>query len=147
MVQLVYTRVKWTVDGCFDDDAFRMLRGLKKSKTVETKNKEGNVYGSGIASWKCKYCQDYLFIQFWFRWKLLKFAFFAVEKLSNVLKIIMSNRNNLGILQYNVINHFCWLHIVYIIRVYYGKKNFICDFSKWPFLIWRRKYFKNHSSN
>ena len=27
-----------------------MLRGLKKSKTVERKNKEGNVYGGGMAS-------------------------------------------------------------------------------------------------
>ena len=49
-------RCKWTVDGCIDDDAFRiknscrqsgeymktrrrMLRGLRKSKTLETKKK------------------------------------------------------------------------------------------------------------
>ena len=60
-------RGKWTVDGCIDDDAFRiknschqsgeymktrrrMLRGLRKSKTVETKKKEGKVYGAGVAS-------------------------------------------------------------------------------------------------
>ena len=38
------------------------LRGFKKSKTVETKNTEGNVHGAGMTSWKCKYRQDYLFI-------------------------------------------------------------------------------------
>ena len=53
-------------DGCFDEDAIRiknscrqsgeymktrrrMLRGLRKSKTLETK-KEGKVYGAGVAS-------------------------------------------------------------------------------------------------
>ena len=30
----------------------RMLRGLRKSKNCGTKNKEGNVYGARMASWK-----------------------------------------------------------------------------------------------
>ena len=67
---LIYDAVgigKWTVDGYIDNDAFRiknscrqsgeymktrrrMLRGLRKSKTVETKKKEGKVYGAGVAS-------------------------------------------------------------------------------------------------
>ena len=51
-----------------------MLRELTKSKIVETKNKEGNVYGTGMASWKCKYRQDSYKFDFGGNWWNLLFC-------------------------------------------------------------------------
>ena len=54
IINIEYNKSCWQI-GEYMITRRRMLRGLKKSKTVETTNKEGKVHGSGMSSWKCKY--------------------------------------------------------------------------------------------